>query len=135
MTDQAIILTDDLPEIVLETGCVSGGTTLVLSDDLPWIGIGTQDPEPQMLMLEQFFVGPPGADGPQGLPGRDATTFTWDQASASNIWAIAHNLGRFPGVTTVDPFGAVFEGTVSYVDANNVRVEFNAAVNGKAYLN
>lgn len=58
-----------------------------------------------------------------------------EQGVAANVWEIQHNLNRLPSVTVVDTADNVVMGYVTYIDKDNVRVTFNAAFKGKAYLN
>jgi FKBP-type peptidyl-prolyl cis-trans isomerase 2 len=43
-------------------------------------------------------------------------------------------MGLKPNVTTEDLTGVDIQGVIEYVDNNNVRITFNQAVAGKAYL-
>jgi hypothetical protein len=61
-------------------------------------------------------------------------SYVHTQAVPAIQWDIVHNLGYFPGVNVVDSAGTEVEGEVSYIDANTVRVKFNAGFSGKAYL-
>jgi len=63
------------------------------------------------------------------------TTYTHEQAQASTTWTITHNLGKKPSITVVDSSGEVQEAKETYIDDNTVKVEFNSAFAGKAYLN
>lgn len=63
------------------------------------------------------------------------TTYVYEQASASKTWVITHNLGKMPSVTVVDSAGEVQEAKETYVDDNTIKIEFNNAFIGKAYLN
>lgn len=63
------------------------------------------------------------------------TTFTFEQAIASDTWVINHNLNKYPSVTIVDTAGTQFQGRVEYIDKNNCIVYMNGATKGKAYLN
>lgn len=58
-----------------------------------------------------------------------------DQGLSSNTWEINHNLDRYPSVTIVDSTKRVVEGSVIYVDTNNIIITFNAGFSGKAILN
>lgn len=58
-----------------------------------------------------------------------------EQGIASDVWEINHNLNKYPSVTVVDSGDNVVIGYVTYVDKNNVIVNFNGAFKGKAYLN
>ena len=62
-------------------------------------------------------------------------TYIHEQALASSIWQIQHNLDRYPSVTVVDSAGDVVVCNVKYIDRNNVRLDFHAEFGGKAYLN
>lgn len=67
-------------------------------------------------------------------PGADLH-FTFPQPTPLATWTIAHNLGKFPSVSVVDSAGTLVVGEVTYTDANNLQVAFNAAFSGTAYLN
>ena len=81
-------------------------------------------------------VGPAGPVGPQGVQGPPGPTlaYTHTQNTPSTTWNIAHNLGIFPQVSVVEFGGANIVGDVTYLDTNNIRVTFTAAVSGRAYL-
>ena len=70
---------------------------------------------------------PPNAGG--------ATTYTFNNATPTRVWRIAHNLGRFPDVTVVDSAGSQVEGDVTYQYSNTLTVTFTSAFAGVAYLN
>jgi hypothetical protein len=72
-------------------------------------------------------VGTPGGDGPE--------TFVYEQIAASTQWNVAHELNRFPSVTTVDSAGNLFEADVLYLDANNIQINLTQAISGWVYLN
>lgn len=61
--------------------------------------------------------------------------YTHEQAIASSVWNINHNLGKYPSVTVVDSAGDMVICGVNYIDENNVKLEFTAEFGGKAYLN
>lgn len=62
-------------------------------------------------------------------------TFDFEQTIPSATWNIQHNLGKFPSITVVDTVNTVVIGEYTYIDNNNVRLNFSAAFGGKAYLN
>lgn len=66
--------------------------------------------------------------------GEAGGTYTFDQNVAATVWTIAHNLGFFPNVTTVDTLDREFLGDVAYIDLNTLTVTFATAVTGSAYL-
>jgi hypothetical protein len=91
------------------------------------------------VSAQPTMPGPPGPQGPAGPPGVSPTgadlNKTHVQAAAAAIWVVAHGLGKRPSVTVVDSAGDPVEGTVAYVDANNLTISFSAAFGGEAYLN
>ena len=66
----------------------------------------------------------------QGVP-----TFIFTQGVAATTWNIQHNLGKFPSVSVVNNNNIVINGEVTYIDNNNVQLNFSAGFSGKAYLN
>lgn len=62
-------------------------------------------------------------------------TTTYEQVNPSDTWIINHGLGRSPGVAVVDSAGTLVFGKVTYLDDNRIRLEFNGAFAGTAYLN
>lgn len=60
--------------------------------------------------------------------------FTYTQSTASSSWYINHNLARYPVVTIVDTAGTQLYADTTYVDANNVRIDFGTPISGVAYL-
>lgn len=67
--------------------------------------------------------------------GGEDKTYVYAQSTAAKSWDIEHNLNKYPAVTIVDSGNNVVVGEVTYLDKNNVRVNFNAAFSGNAYLN
>ena len=66
----------------------------------------------------------------QGVP-----TFVFNQNTPATVWNIQHNLGKFPSITVIDTGDTVVTGEYTYIDNNNVTLNFSAAFAGKAYLN
>lgn len=64
-----------------------------------------------------------------------AGTYVFNQATASNVWRINHNLNKYPSVTVVDSAGTAVVGEINYPDKNNVVITFTADFSGSAYLN
>lgn len=62
-------------------------------------------------------------------------TFIYDQVTPATIWTVQHGLNKFPSITVVDTAKSVVVGDYTYVDNNNVILEFSAAFAGKAYFN
>lgn len=72
---------------------------------------------------------------PPSSGGTGTTTFVFVQTNASDIWTINHNLNKYPSVTVVDSAGSLAVGAVTYVDANNIILNFGAPFSGQAFLN
>jgi len=66
----------------------------------------------------------------QGVP-----TFVFNQNTVATVWNIQHNLAKFPSITVIDTGDTVVAGEYTYIDNNNVQLNFSAAFAGKAYLN
>jgi hypothetical protein len=77
--------------------------------------------------------GPEGPEGPIGPIGPQGGFYRHSQAAPAAIWLIPHNLGYPPAVTTVDSANTAMFGDVTYIDDNNVQVEFGVAIGGYAY--
>ena len=66
----------------------------------------------------------------QGVP-----TFVFEQGAPATTWNIQHNLGKFPSVSVINNNNVIINGEVTYIDNNNVQLNFSAGFTGKAYLN
>lgn len=65
-----------------------------------------------------------------------ANTYTHEQAVASDIWVIKHNLNKYPSIYVVDSAGAVqIPNNIIIDNENQITVQFISAFAGKAYLN
>lgn len=84
------------------------------------------------IVVETPLVGP---QGPRGPAGEGASSYVHNQAAPDDVWAVQHDLGKFPSVTVVDSAGAQVEGSVTFVDDTSLTIEFSAAFSGRAYLN
>ena len=68
-------------------------------------------------------------------------TFVFDQVFPATNWGngnpkvVTHGLNKFPSITVVDTANSVVVGDYTYVDNNNVILEFSSAFAGKAYFN
>ena len=72
-----------------------------------------------------------GVQGPRGLD----LSYEHTQGVAASLWVVAHGLGKRPSVTVVDSAGDQVEGSVTYLNLNNLRIEFSAPFSGEAFLN
>ena len=62
-------------------------------------------------------------------------TFEFTQGVPATTWNIQHNLGKFPSVSVINNNNIIINGEVTYIDNNNVQLNFSAGFTGKAYLN
>ena len=62
-------------------------------------------------------------------------TFVFTQAVPATTWNITHNLNKFPSVSVVNGNNILINGEITYIDDNNVELNFSAGFAGKAYLN
>jgi len=69
------------------------------------------------------------------LSSQGAPTFVFTQGTPATTWNIQHNLGKFPSVSVINNNDVVINGEVTYIDNNNVQLNFSAGFTGKAYLN
>jgi len=61
--------------------------------------------------------------------------FVFEQGVPSSTWTIQHNLNKFPSVTSVNNNKVQMYGEVTYIDENNLTINFSAGFSGKAYIN
>ena len=66
---------------------------------------------------------------------RGGDTFVFEFDASQTSWTIQHNLGKKPSVTVVDSADNVITCEREYIDFNSVKISFNAAFKGTAYLN
>ena len=69
------------------------------------------------------------------LSSQGAPTFVFTQGIPATTWNIQHNLAKFPSVSVINNNDVVINGEVTYIDNNNVQLNFSAGFTGKAYLN
>ena len=62
-------------------------------------------------------------------------TFEFTQAVPSATWSIQHGLGKFPSVSVANNNNILMYGNITYIDNNNLTINFSAGFSGKAYLN
>ena len=61
-------------------------------------------------------------------------SFEFIQDVAATIWDVQHNLGYNPNVRLEDSNGVDIIGSIEHLSTNRLKVTFNQAVAGKAYL-
>jgi len=61
--------------------------------------------------------------------------YVHNQIASSATWSVSHNLDKFVSVVIVDSAGSVVIGEITYIDTNNVTLNFSAPFSGKAYFN
>jgi hypothetical protein len=79
--------------------------------------------------------GPKGDKGDTGEPGPAQTiSFIHTQNAVSSTWSITHNLGFYPNVVSKDSAGTTIEGSMTYVNNNQLTIQFSVGTTGTAYL-
>ena len=84
-----------------------------------------------LVVDNDYFISLLGYD----VSGNTDKTFVFSQGVPSSQWIIQHNLNKFPSVSVVNNNNIVINGEVTYIDTNNVQLDFSAGFAGKAYLN
>ena len=69
------------------------------------------------------------------LSAQGTPTFIFTQGVPDTVWDIEHNLGKFPSVSVVNNNNVIINGEITYIDNNNVQLNFSAGFSGTAYLN
>lgn len=114
------LLVEDAPAqtIVLEAGTL---TPIVIETAVPTVTV--------------TLAGPQGPQGIQGVRG-DLDVFTYEQATPASVWAVTHNLDRYPAsVLVLDSGGTAIEGEVVYTDTNHLTIIFDVpGFSGTAYI-
>lgn len=65
---------------------------------------------------------------------RAKSSFEWSTQSQLLVWAITHNLGRYPQVIITDDNGTQITGQITYIDRNAIEIEFTLPTSGRAIL-
>jgi hypothetical protein len=64
----------------------------------------------------------------------DEDGFVFTQPTDATEWYIEHNLGKFPNIRLEMLDGTDINGQITYIDENTLKVNFDVAVSGKAFL-
>lgn len=101
------------------------------------VGVAIQPaPAAALTVGVQGPAGPRGDKGDTGTPGpAGGTTYTFTQGTPSALWTIVHNLGKFPSVSVVDSAESIVQGAVTYINSNQLSIQFSAPFSGQAFLN
>ena len=62
-------------------------------------------------------------------------TYEHDQGTPSDEWIINHPMQKKPSVVVIDSAGTEVKGLVTYININQLKINFSAAFSGKAVLN
>jgi hypothetical protein len=80
--------------------------------------------------IPQIAIQTPGPQGPAG----GVIFYVHNQAVASAVWTITHNLNGEPTAVVLDSAGTQCEGTFSYPNKNQMVITFTSAFAGTAYV-
>jgi hypothetical protein len=86
------------------------------------------------VILQTGLPGPPGPQGPPGGGGGGAAAYTHNQAPASALWTVTHNLGYRPAVSVWDTANDQVVGEVDHTSVNALTIAFSTAISGTAYM-
>ncbi len=86
------------------------------------------------ISVTQVTQGLTGAPG-NTAPGSGDANFVHNQNSASALWTVNHNLGKYPSVSVVDSAGDECEGAVKHISINQLQIQFSASFSGRAFIN
>lgn len=62
-------------------------------------------------------------------------TYVHSQDGSATPWVINHALHKYPSVFCVDNGGNQIVGELTYVNSQQVTIDFSEPISGKAYLN
>lgn len=97
----------------------------------------TQPTIPRVIVqndVTNVIITAPGPQGPAGTFNAGDVAYVHNQAVASNVWTINHNLGFNPTAVVLDSAGTQCEGTFSYPSINQMIITFTGAFTGTAYV-
>lgn len=57
------------------------------------------------------------------------------QGPPLTLWEFTHNLNKKPSVTIIDSAGNMVVGSLTYIDLNNIRLQFASPISGEAICN
>lgn len=63
------------------------------------------------------------------------SSYVHNQTTASSTWTINHNLSKYPSYVVVDSANDEVEGSVTYINTQQMVLNFSASFTGKVYLN
>jgi hypothetical protein len=87
-----------------------------------------------VTLVNQGSLSTNGSTPGTGTGSPDAT-YEHAQMSASAIWTINHNLGKYPSVTVVDSGGSEVDGFVNHISRTQAVVTFSLPFSGTAFCN
>ena len=80
---------------------------------------------------------PAAGDAPiEGGGGKGGDkNYVHEQGVSAVEWTVAHGLEKIPAVVIFDGTGQEYDGEVTVINVNTIKLTFNAAISGKAVLN
>jgi hypothetical protein len=133
LSESVVEIFEQPVEVVVENNQV----VFEVTEDSVIVEFGNSGPQgvpgPEGEQGDQGIQGPTGPTGPQGIPG-PVLAYVHQQNLSSTDWEITHNLGIYPQVTVQDSAGTTVEGSIEYLNVNNLVLHFDYAFSGVAYL-
>lgn len=89
------------------------------------------------ILVDKFYgiAVYPGFVNPNIDPDAGDKNFVFTQSVPSTTWNIVHNLNKYPSVSVVNINNVAMYGEITYIDENELTIEFSAGFSGKAYMN
>jgi len=133
----SIVFNNMMYTSTISTGTITGNRVYTLPDSSGTIALISDIPNPIALTTI-------GTSGPATLIGdvlnipeyaSGDKTYIFIQSTPAATWTITHNLNKYPSVSVVNTNNIVVYGQTTYINANELQIEFSAGFSGKAYMN
>lgn len=104
------------------------------------ITVAQPDTTPKAIVISApltpvaITVGIQGPEGIQGPPGASGGVYLHEQASASDLWVMNHNLGHRPIIELFTIGGLGMDGSIVHINNNQAQVLFSSPIAGYATL-
>jgi hypothetical protein len=76
-----------------------------------------------------------GWQTPPGGAGGDDAAYVHTQSTATAVWTVAHNLGKYPSVTVTDSAGSTILPDIHYDSTAQVTLTFGSPTSGLVFCN
>ena len=134
-----LMVPDEAVSAILTDGKVKGKVRgRGVSTPYRWVGRAISQMSPAEINLNHRV---PTSEGKYvtvedilSMGNQDLDPYVHEQTELDIIWYVTHGLNRFVNVTIVLADGTVAVGTITYTNTNELTIEFNMPLAGKAYV-